>query len=65
MTGALIVAIAALCVIAYLCWRLSRAHLAASRHCTCIAAMLNDPDQAEAIARRSRDSMKREGLWRS
>lgn len=65
LTGAAITAVVLLVVIAYLCFRLSRAHLASSRHCQCIADMLRRPDHAEQIANANRDRCIAEGLWRT
>lgn len=65
MIPALVVAVVALAVIAWLCWHLSRIHSECSSLCRCIADMLTEPKRAEAIADKTRRDLISSGLWRS
>jgi hypothetical protein len=59
------VAVSLFCaVIAFLCWRLSRAHLHLSILNQTISDMLRQPRAAEQIAAKTAEDLKRRGLWR-
>ena len=65
MIAALVVFVLAALLVAWLCSKLSKAHLTASMHCETIALMLTDQDHAVEIAETRRRLMQKEGLWKS